>query len=390
MALRINQNIAALNAHRNLTLTDIALSKSLERLSSGLRINRAADDAAGLAISEKLRGQVGGLRGAIANAQDGIKLIETAEGALNEVSGILQRMRELAIQAANDTATDEDRNQIQKEVNQLVAEIKRISATTEFNTKKLLNGTITGNVEARAASAEVSSNERVGSTPTDFIGTVAADANVDQDAVIQLKVISDGTNTSVVVSRATSTGAPTEVTTVKAELTNIAVAVGSGTVNISVTTAISTDAGKVAYVKVLGKIDAVTTDNSLAFMVGANQGQVVKLGIANMSSESLRIEGLKVNTMLNAQNAVSVIDWAINRVSTERAKLGALENRLEHVVANLGIAQENLTAAESRIRDVDMALEVSKLTRSQVLLQSGVAMLAQANAIPQSVLALLR
>jgi len=143
-------------------------------------------------------------------------------------------------------------------------------------------------------------------------------------------------------------------------------------------------------VKVLGKITAVTTDNSLAFMVGANQGQVVKLGIADMSSEALRIEGLKVDTMLNAQNAIGVIDWAINRVSTERAKLGALENRLEHTIANLGIAQENLTAAESRIRDVDMALEVSRLTRNQVLLQSGMAMLAQANATPQAVLALLR
>jgi flagellin len=390
MGLRINQNIAALNAHRNLSITDVALSKSLERLSSGLRINRAADDAAGLAISEKLRGQVGGLKGAIANAQDGIKLIETAEGALNEVSSILQRMRELAVQAANDTATDEDRAQIQKEVNQLIAEIKRISATTEFNTKKLLNGSITGNVEARSASAEISANERVGSTPADFITSVSANASVDEDAVIQLKVISDGTNTSVVVSKATSTGAPTEVTTVAAEATAIEVAVGSGTVTITVAAATSTDAGKVAYVKVLGAIDAVTTDNSLAFMIGANQGQVVKLGIADMSSESLRIEGLKVDTMLNAQNAIGVIDWAINRVSTERAKLGALENRLEHTIANLGIAQENLTAAESRIRDVDMALEVSKLTRNQVLLQSGVAMLAQANASPQAVLALLR
>jgi flagellin len=390
MGLRINQNIAALNAHRNLSITDVALSKSLERLSSGLRINRAADDAAGLAISEKLRGQVGGLKGAIANAQDGIKLIETAEGALNEVSSILQRMRELAVQAANDTATDEDRAQIQKEVNQLIAEIKRISATTEFNTKKLLNGSITGNVEARSASAEISANERVGSTPADFITSVSANASVDKDAVIQLKVISDGTNTSVVVSMATSTGAPTEVTTVAAAATAIEVAVGSGTVTVNVATAVSTDAGKVAYVKVLGAISAVTTDNSLAFMIGANQGQVVKLGIADMSSESLRIEGLKVDTMLNAQNAIGVIDWAINRVSTERAKLGALENRLEHTIANLGIAQENLTAAESRIRDVDMALEVSKLTRNQVLLQSGVAMLAQANASPQAVLALLR
>ena len=390
MGLRINQNIAALNAHRNLSITDIALTKSLERLSSGLRINRAADDAAGLAISEKLRGQVGGLRGAIANAQDGIKLIETAEGALNEVSSILQRMRELAVQAANDTATDEDRAQIQKEVNQLIAEVKRISATTEFNTKKLLDGTITGNVEARSASAEVSANERVGSTPTDFITSATANSVVNKDAIIQLKVISDGTNTSVVVSMATSTEAPTEVTTVAADTGTIEVAVGSGTVTINVAAAISTDAGKVAYVKVLGKITAVTTDNSLAFMVGANQGQVVKLGIADMSSEALRIEGLKVDTMLNAQNAIGVIDWAINRVSTERAKLGALENRLEHTIANLGIAQENLTAAESRIRDVDMALEVSRLTRNQVLLQSGMAMLAQANATPQAVLALLR
>lgn len=274
MGLRINQNVTALNAHRNLTQTDNALSKSLEKLSSGLRINRAADDAAGLAISEKMRGQIKGLAQATRNAQDAISLIQTAEGALNETHSILQRMRQLAVQAANDTNTDDDRAQIQQEIDQLIEELNRIGDTTQFNTKVLLSG--------------------------DF---------------------------------ATS---------------------------------------------------------GLVFHIGANQNQSITLTIGDMRARALGVSGLNVTSQTLANSSITLIDAAINTVSTERSKLGAYQNRLEHTIANLGVAQENLTAAESRIRDVDMAAEMMEFTRAQILLQAGTAMLAQANTMPQAVLQLLR
>ena len=269
--MRINHNVAALNAWRNLTQTNSLLNKSLERLSSGLRINRAADDAAGLAISEKMRSQIAGLQAAQRNAQDAISLIQTAEGALNETHSILQRMRELAVQAASDTNTDADRQQIQKEIDQLVEEIDRIASTTEFNTQPLLDGSFTGKV----------------------------------------------------------------------------------------------------------------------FHIGANSGQNITVDIAAMDATSLGVDALDLTTQTSADAAITTLDAAIETVSGQRADLGAIQNRLEHTIANLGVAIENLQAAESRIRDVDMALEMANFTRNQILLQSGTAMLAQANAMPQAVLQLL-
>lgn len=274
MGLRINQNIEALNAWRNLLATSNALAKSMEKLSSGLRINRAGDDAAGLAISEKLRGQIRGLNQAIRNAQDGISLIQTAEGALNETHAILQRLRELAVQGANDTLTADDRAAIQKEIDSLLAEIDRIATTTEFNTKKLLDGSI------------------------------------------------------------------------------------------------------------------ATT--ALNFQIGANTGQTIAVTIATATTAALTISGISVGDSNLANQAIASIDDAIKAISESRAKLGAIQNRLEHTIANLSVAAENLSASESRIRDVDMAQEMMFFTKTQILQQAGVAMLAQANMIPQAVLQLLR
>jgi flagellin len=276
MGLRINQNIAALNAHRNLVATDNALSKSLERLSSGFRINRAADDAAGLAISERMRAQVRGLAQAVRNAQDGISLVQTAEGALNEVHSILQRMRELVVQAGNGTVSADDRQAIQVEINELISELNRISDTTRFNDLVLLNGS------AGTVSLLVSA---------DGNGTIDVDLSADLDAT------------------------------------------GLGVNGVDVTT-------------YAGPADAATD--------------------------------------------LSAIDSALTTVSTTRATLGAAQNRLEHTIANLGVAVENLSAAESRVRDADMAQEMVQFTRNQILLQAGTAMLAQANAAPQVVLQLLR
>ena len=276
--MRINHNLSALNAWKNMTVNDGGQTKSLEKLSSGLRIGRAADDAAGLSISEKMRGQISGLNQASRNAQDGISLLQTAEGALQEAHTILQRMRELAVQSASDTVTDGDRGEIQKEINALRVEIDRISTDTEFNTQKLLNGDYSGKIIHIGANASQSLTVTIGSMDADALGVDGATAEL----------------------------------------------------------------------------------------------------------------GIDVSTQSDANTAITTINTAINTVSGERSKLGAIQNRLEHTIANLSTSAENLTAAESRIRDVDIAVEMMNFTKYQILSQASTAMLAQANAKPQAVLQLLR
>ncbi len=271
----INHNMSAINAQRQMYKTSTAQAKSTEKLSSGLRINRAGDDAAGLAISEKMRGQISGLNQASRNAQDGISLIQTAEGALDETHSMLQRMRELAAQSANGTYTTSDRKNIQAEVAELQAEISEITKKTEFNTKKLLNGSM-----------------------------------------------------------------------------------GKG----------------------------------VKFQVGANSGQTITVSIKTMTATALSISSkqVSVGTQTAASNALAKIDKAISTVSSQRAKLGAVQNRLEHTIASVDNSAENLQAAESRIRDTDMAKEMMHLTSKNVLSQATQAMLAQANQKPNQVLSLLQ
>ena len=275
MGLRINQNIAAMNAYRQVTTTDGQLSRSLEKLSSGFRINRAADDAAGLSISEGLRSQVGGFKVAIRNAQDGVSLIQTAEGALTEVHSLLQRVRDLAVQASNGTSDQAAREAAQSEVDQALAEIDRIAQATVYGSKSLLDGGSTGV-----------------STFTFHVG-----------------------------------------------------------------------AGTQAFNQVAVAVSAMTT--------------------AALTINTVDVVG-------NSLTAIQAVDDAIKAVSAQRSSLGAFQNRLEHTVSNLGVAVENLSASESRIRDTDMAEEMVQFTRSQILAQAGTAMLAQANQLPQSVLQLLR
>ncbi|PRR70285.1 flagellin [Neomoorella humiferrea] len=315
----INHNVFALNAYRNLTVTNSNMAKAMEKLSSGLRINRAADDAAGLAISEKMRGQIRGLNQAVRNAQDGISMIQTAEGALNETHAILQRMRELAAQAANDTLTADDRTQIQKEINQLTEEIDRIGRTTEFNTQALLDGSFTGK------------KIQIGANPNQ-------DLTVDINSMRAAKV--------------------------------------SGTT----VTAGGLDVVQNKGVKVSGTVVTSATGNSAV--------NYIKLINANGTAVTAYAVSVMTNSAANA--AIKIFQDAIDKVSTERSKLGAIQNRLEHTIANLSVASENLTAAESRIRDVDMAQEMMNFTRSQILSQAGTAMLAQSNQIPATVLQLLR
>lgn len=313
----INHNLNAMNSHRNMAANNVASGKSMEKLSSGLRINRAGDDAAGLAISEKMRGQIRGLDQASRNSQDGISLIQTAEGALNETHSILQRMRELAVQASNDTNVTNDRDAIQGEMNQLTSEISRIGNTTEFNTQKLLNGG-----QAGTAAATLGLTFQIG-------------ANEGQTF---RAVINDMRSLNLALS-STGTGA-------------------AGTLKGS--------AGTVSYVST-GTISAETD-------VTASAGEYA----------------LNVGSAKAAGAAVSVINTAINTVSTERAKLGAYQNRLEHTITNLNTASENLSASESRIRDVDMAKEMMTFSKNNILSQAAQAMLAQANQQPQGVLQLLR
>ena len=388
--MRINHNISALNAWRSMDQVNQSMGKTLERLSSGLRINRAGDDAAGLAISEKMRGQIKGLETAVKNAQDSISLIQTAEGALTETHSILQRMRELSVQAASDTNTDVDRNQIQLELDQLREEIDRISRTTEFNTQKLLDGKIEsfrGAVDAKVVTggninvelAVVSSEAEEGTYVVE-VGQLSEDVDSPLDVKIT-QIKADGTIASEIAT------------------------IGEGSVKIgnitfkwdSTAFKISDFGGSLPSNEIVDSaVVRVEQKNlghdQLVFQIGANEGHNIILGIDDMSAAALGLteESLNATDQDSAERSIMVVDAAIHKVSTARASLGAVQNRLEHTISNLGVASENLTAAESRIRDADMAKEMMDFTKQQILMQASNAMLAQANTIPQNVLQLLR
>jgi len=378
----INHNIAALNTYRQLTVNNVNSQKSLEKLSSGLRINRAGDDAAGLAISEKMRGQIRGLEMASKNSQDGISLIQTAEGALNETHSILQRMREIAVQAANDTNTDDDRAELQKEMDQLREEINRIADTTEFNTKKLLNGDLKGVKEVDQSVAFNENNTDAFTTITFASGTVTADNTYN----VRITGASGTTYTIEWTDAFGVTGT-----------TNLAAAGGTltiGDADLVVGSLTSDNIGEEVTFTTRQTVSDLT-DQSLSYQIGSNSSQTIRVDIGDMSAQALKLEtaagtGINIETAQAAEAAVSAIDKAIQDVSAERSKLGAFQNRLEHTINNLGTSAENLSAAESRIRDVDMAKEMMAYTKNNILLQAAQAMLAQANQQPQGVLQLLR
>jgi len=387
--MRINHNISALNAWRSISNTRYAMSKTLERLSSGLRINRAGDDAAGLAISEKMRGQIRGLNMAVKNAQDAISLIQTAEGALTEVHSILQRMRELAVQASSDTNTNVDRAQIQKELDQLREEINRISRTTEFNTKKLLDGKIEDFRNQPDAKVVTAGNINL------QVSGYSATGAVEGTYVVEVGQLS-GTETSqldVKITLITAGGVTSTLTTIGA----LSAAIGNITFTWNKALDISDFGGALPRAEIVdsavARVEGINTGNEqLVFQIGANEGHNMIAGIDDMSAKALGLtsQSLKVTDQNSAERTIMIVDGAIHRVSTARAALGAIQNRLEHTISNLGVAAENLTAAESRIRDADMAKEMMTFTKQQILLQSGMSMLAQANALPQSVLQLMR
>lgn len=401
--MRIYNNINAVDAQRNLSITGMMLSKSIEKLSSGLRINRAADDAAGLSISEKLRAQINGLDQATRNAQDGISMIQTAEGALNEVHSMLQRMRELAVQAANDTLTAQDRQAINLELQQLHDEINAIAQRTTFNGKQLLTGSLTAQVDP--SSSVLTATIAGAGTDTASVSSVVADAK----AVSGTYTIT-GTGSQVTLTMGSNSQT--------LDLSSVSLAAGqSYTLNfnqlgIQITvTAAAGNSGAITGANIASGLDTktVVVNNQAAnFQVGANQTDGFRVAFYAVQFGSNAPQALSaLDTALNnfanavngtdntaqvnaAQSLITAIDGGINYVSNVRSGLGAAQNRLEHAVANLGVAHENLMASESRIRDVDMAAEMVNFTRAQILQQAGIAVLAQANTIPQSILQLLR
>lgn len=413
MGLRINTNIASLNAQRNLSVTNQSLNKTLERLSSGLRINRAADDAAGLAVSEKLRTQIRGFSQGIANAQDAVNLIATAESGIDQTSSILQRIRELALQSASDTLVNSDRQKIQEEVNQLRLELTRIAETTEFNTRKLLDGSIAASTFGEDAAISIKQNVRVGDTSATVpaLQTFISSAQVSTsgatiDAAFQFKFVSyqiGGSTSPVSVAIEVRSSVEGVLTTIQlgnggTAPTNVLLTVNGvsyGTVAINAGSVSLGDIGKTSLVQVTARREAVTTDNSLTFQVGANEGQFLKAGVQDLRASALRLETINVlgtndeDSRVKAQNAIGALDQAIDFVNTVRSRLGAFQNRVEYSIANLQVSRENLAASESRIRDADIAAETANLTRAQILVQAGTAVLTQANISPQSALNLL-
>ncbi len=388
----INHNLAAMNTYRQYGINNNAASKSLEKLSSGLRINSAADDAAGLAISEKMRAQIRGLNQASTNAQDGISLIQTAEGALNETESILQRMRELSVQAASDTNTEDDRVELQKEVEQLKEEIDRIANNTEFNTKKLLNGDLSANI-FRAEDAYVAS--KTGEFDVSITSVIDDDpttssiVTADDTFVIEVTGYDAGTDTYAYSITPESTGVATTGSFTAGGTAADAIT-GLGGVDITVDSTALEVGDSFTIVTRQDQNLSSTSTNALTFQIGANSNQTINVDIDAMDASSLFVKNIDVSTAEGATAAISTIDDAIKNVSAERSKLGAYQNRLEHTINNLDTSNENLTAAESRIRDVDMAEEMMNYQKTNILQQAATAMLAQANQQPQNVLTLLK
>ncbi len=396
----INHNMNAMNAHRNMGSTTVSQGKSMEKLSSGLRINRAGDDAAGLAISEKMRSQIRGLNQASRNAQDGISMIQTAEGALSETQAIGQRMRELAVQSANGTYTDEDRELINQEFNQLKSEIDRIANDTEFNGSKVLNGDKSGE-KIEFDTGSITSTAATGGTSLDaanaanvFLKTDLENVNTLGEGTFHLKLTVDGDEAKI------------ELTDTSKFNDNKEYVVDSTTISITEDTEQTITLGgadfKLAKLKTHIKDAQVETveltlnnkvtekTDGVELQVGANKDQMIGVSIGNMGSRELGLGGVNVSTAEDAKDAIGRLDEAVSRISAQRADLGAAQNRLEHTIASTDNTAENLQAAESRIRDVDMAKEMMNLTKLNVLQQASQSMLAQANQAPQQVLSILR
>ncbi|WP_302409157.1 flagellin [Comamonas kerstersii] len=382
MAMTINTNVVSINAQRNLSLSGSQLGTAMQRLSSGLRVNSAKDDAAGLAIAERMNAQSRGLAVAARNANDGISLAQTAEGALGKVGDMLQRMRELAVQSSNATNSDSDRKALQAEVTQLVSEIDRVAKTSEFNGTKLLNGSFAGAVFQVGAGA--GDNITVGSL------TDATAAN--------LSLVNYGKSTTD-LTVAGSVTYPTTDTVINVNGKDVAVKAASDAKSllgnmVSAINSQTADTGVTAFMNADGTGIELYADKAAGVVIGnsATGGATALFAAAATwtSTDSKGIEGLSVATQGQAWVALKNIDEAIDDINASRADLGALQTRFEKSIENIDIMNENISAARGRIVDADFAAETASLSRTQILQQAGTAMVAQANQLPQGVLSLLQ
>ncbi|WP_159917566.1 flagellin [Pantoea sp. 18069] len=404
MAMTINTNVASINAQRNLGLSGSSLSTSMQRLSSGLRVNSAKDDAAGLAISERMKAQSGGLTVAARNANDGISLAQTAEGALGKVGDMLQRVRELAVQSSNATNSKSDREALQAEVTQLVSEIDRVAKTTSFNGTKILDGSFAGGVF------------QVGANAGDNI-TVGGIANAKADQLASVKYYQSAGDVTDIAAAVGALPGPA------ADGYDTAFVKGDLKVNgVDLDAIAAASSGQERAGQVVAAINAKTADTGVtAFLDGDaiklrsdNEDDAITLtgfeaaatglddtanSVANTAFEAAGAAGtlaakginsISVSTQADAWLALKKVDSAIDTVNSARADLGALQTRFEKSVENIDIQNENIKAASGRITDADFAVETANLSRAQILQQAGTAMVAQANQLPQGVLSLLR
>ncbi|MCR6493442.1 flagellin [Cellulomonas sp. P24] len=391
MGLSVQTNLAALNAANNLTNTQNQLTSSLQKLSSGFRINTAADDAAGLAISEGMRSQMGGITVGIRNAQDGISVVQTAEGALNETTSILQRMRDLSVQGANSGAltTDASAN-IQTEISKLKTTLDSIATSTQFNGKTLLDGNYKSDFQVGA---------NVGQTVGVTIGTDASSAGLGVSGVdVTLTVAANAaTGTTTTAAAASTAGVETINATKDFTLSesfdtlNGTVTVGGKSLDLST---VKYASGSTAGQRLTALNAALTSAGVAATATASATGLVltgaVPAGGAGATTQQIADAAVNFTQASGATAAITAIDAAINKVSTERANLGATQNQFDHIINNQNVALQNVTASESRIRDTDMAATMVDFTKSQILSQAGTAMLAQAKSLPQDVLKLLQ
>jgi flagellin len=381
MGLRIQNNIAALNVHKNLTLADKGLSRSLERLSSGFRINKASDDSAGLAISMRFRAQIKSLAQGASNASQATSLLQVAEGATDQITNMLQRMKELATQAASDNTQTADRTKINNEITALEEEIDRIVNSTKYSGSTLIDGSFGSTAVSSAGSLTINSNQI---NAVDVSGATAATtysvtiSTGTTEKTMTIKLAGDATQSITV-----STGSIDSGSTLVLDF---------GTLGIKVT--VDDEYDVTANNAASEAATTTTTATTATFQLGFedNDNNRISFGLSDLNLDSLASGSsadVTVLTLSGAQTALTTIDSAIDTVATARATIGSVQNRMGFAGANIATSIENLTAAESIIRDADLAFETIAFTKNQILLQAGVAMLAQANAAPQAVLSLL-
>ncbi len=404
MAMVVQHNLTAMNANRQLGVTTSGQAKSSEKLSSGYRINRAGDDAAGLKISEKMRSQVRGLNKASSNAQDGVSLIQTAEGALNEAHSILQRMNELAVQGANDTNESIDRDAINQELNALTSELDRIASTTQFNKQNLLDGTfqkknlqVGANTNQRISITITSMNAAaIGLTSFTYGESVSAKPGVNAGCYAKGFVYSTASAAKLSTLQTTVAAAHRTDNKVLCSKFTYYISAGKNFMKAEV-------GGATKAMKATSVVGSAALRNSVAQQVSYDTKAMLSANSQDYASKSTwagtpsvsakeqgKATGADVSTYEAANKTISMVQFAIDKVSEQRSALGALQNRLEHTIANLDNVAENTQAAESRIRDTDMASEMVEYSKNNILAQAGQSMLAQSNQSTQGVLSLLQ